>query len=192
MEEIWKDIEGYDGKYQVSNLGRIKAVYIRGIKRNKVLSSTITPEGYLKIILYKKGSKKTFMLHRLVAKAFIPNLENKPQVNHIDGNKLNNKINNLEWCTSSENIIHAYTVGLKKGIRGYENVCSKQIVQLDVHGNFIKVWGSSMEIERELKDMKVSQAAVIACCLGRAGNRKRITHKGYKWKYYEDYKKDCK
>lgn len=191
MEEIWKKVEGHP-RYEVSNLGRIRAIYIRGIKRNKILKPKLTKKGYLEASLYKEGGHKSFALHRLVAEAFIPNPNNYPTINHMDGNKQNNNISNLEWCTYKENIIHAYRTGLKHGIRGKDHSSSKKIAQLDLEGNLIKVWESSMEIERTLKELNVDQACVIACCRGRCGRKKRITHKGYIWKYYEDYKKDCK
>ena len=115
--EIWKDIEGYEGLYQVSNLGRVKSIYgwcgNRFVKRTKILKLKINNKGYTKVYLYKNKKSKMFFVHRLVAMAFVPNPNNLPQVNHKDGNKLNNSIGNLEWCTCSENIKHAYKTGLK-------------------------------------------------------------------------------
>lgn len=191
MEEIWKRVQEYP-RYEVSNLGRIRAIYIRGIKRNKILKPKLTKKGYLEISLYRERKHKSFRLHRLVAQSFIPNPNNLPQVNHKNGNKLDNRAENLEWCTCSENVTHAFRTGLKHGIRGKEHPSSKRIAQLDLEGNLIKVWESSMNIERTLKEINVDQAAVIACCRGKCGKKKRVTHKGYKWKYYENYKKDCK
>lgn len=103
MNEIWKDIEGYEGLYQVSNLGRVKRV-----KTGRILKGCKDRYGYgyLLVSLYKNGSQSTKRIHRLVAQAFIPNPENKPEVNHIDENKTNNMISNLEWSTSKENINH--------------------------------------------------------------------------------------
>lgn len=100
--EIWKDIQGYGGKYQVSNLGRV-----RSILRNKILIPKKTKKGYLRIRLYENNHCKNIVIHRLVAFAFIPNPENKPQVNHKDGNKENNCVSNLEWCSCYENFWHA-------------------------------------------------------------------------------------
>lgn len=122
MEEIWKDIQGYEGLYQVSNLGRVKSLArldTRGQRvSEKILKLGKHRAGYFRVNLYKNGKMKQYLVHRLVALAFIPNPENKEQVNHIDGNKQNNVIENLEWCTHSENIQHAYRTGLAKGLVG--------------------------------------------------------------------------
>jgi hypothetical protein len=106
-KEIWKDVKGYEGLYQVSNLGRIKSI----IRKGKILSNK--SHRYISVIFYKNKLRKNIRVHRLVAGAFIPNPENKPQVNHIDGNKKNNNVNNLEWNTQLENIRHAYRTGIK-------------------------------------------------------------------------------
>ena len=100
--EIWKDIEGYEGLYQVSSWGRVKSTYRGG----RVLKGRKTKTGYLRINLCKNRNVKEYLVHRLVAQAFIPNPQNKPQVNHIDEDKENNHVNNLEWCTAKENVNH--------------------------------------------------------------------------------------
>lgn len=101
MEEIWKDIEGFEGLYQVSNLGRVKSFYT-----NRILKCSTHPQGYLTVTLCKDSTKYTKKIHRLVAQAFIPNPDNKPEVNHIDENKTNNNLSNLEWSTRKENVNH--------------------------------------------------------------------------------------
>lgn len=107
MKEVWKSIEGYEGLYEVSNLGRVKS--LQGKKGdNYILSPISNVDGYCVVGLRKKGIYKQFRIHRIVAKHFIPNPENKSTVNHIDGNKQNNCVSNLEWCTMRENIKHAY------------------------------------------------------------------------------------
>lgn len=116
--EEWRDIEGYEGLYMISNLGRVKSLVgwngSKYIDRVKILKPSMTTTGYWKIELSKDKKKKSKKIHRLIAKAFIPNTNNKPQINHIDGNPLNNNIDNLEWTTQKENVDHAIKVGLKK------------------------------------------------------------------------------
>lgn len=101
MEEVWKDIKGYEGLYQVSNLGRVKRV-----TTDRILKGSKDSIGYLRVNLHKNNIPSTEKVHRLVAEAFIPNLENKPQVNHRDEDKTNNMASNLEWMTAKENINH--------------------------------------------------------------------------------------
>lgn len=120
LGETWKDIVSYEGIYQVSNKARIKRIMSRKNASNKIINYNICPKGYHKVCLTTNGKNKTFTVHRLIIGAFIPNPENKPFVNHIDGNKLNNNIENLEWCTQKENIEHAWKTGLAKAKKGEE------------------------------------------------------------------------
>lgn len=123
-------------------------------------------QGYVYVCLFKNNRQKTFRVNRLVALMFIPNPENKPEVNHKDGNKLNNCVSNLEWNTTKENIEHAYRTGLNKGR-------TKTVLQYDIQGNLIKEWNSITEATNQLKINNIS-----ACCAG-----KLKTVGGYKWKY---------
>lgn len=178
-EEIWKDIKGYEGYYQVSNLGRIKSLQRNGtIKKDRILKPN-NVKGYLQITLQKNGIKAYKKIHRIVAENFITNINNKTEVNHIDGNKHNNCIENLEWVTKSENQKHAYKLGLNKshGIKGEKNVLSKKIMQLDLEDNVIKIWGSMHDIERKLG---IKYQNVYACCKGIQNK----TH-NFKFKYYK-------
>lgn len=108
MNEIWKPVVGYEG-YEVSNLGRVRS-FKHG--RERIMKLTSNGRGYMQLELCRNGEIKHHTVHRLVAQAFIPNPENKRDVNHIDGNKLNNHIENLEWATPHENNLHAYKTGL--------------------------------------------------------------------------------
>lgn len=153
--EIWRDIEGYEGLYQVSNEGRIKS-----IKKRKILSLFANHKGYLQTYLYKNGEKKGFLVHRLVAEAFIPNPMNLPQVNHKDENKTNNSVENLEWCTNDYNINYSQ---------------SKKVYQYTLNNDLVKIWNSTMELGRN----GFSQPCISLCC-----NGKKQKHKGYKWSYY--------
>lgn len=108
MDEVWKPIKGYEGLYEVSNMGRVKSLRWPSPK----ILSPEKPGGYCRIQLYKNKKKIRMLVHRLVASAFIPNPYNKPEVNHIDGDKENNKVDNLEWVTGKENTNHAMKMGL--------------------------------------------------------------------------------
>jgi hypothetical protein len=117
--EEWKAIEGYEGYYQISNLGKVKSLSRKregngkkGIIKERILKTTTNSDGYHCVKLYKNGIKTTYRVHRIVAETFINGIKGKDFVNHRDGNKSNNKVENLEWCTFSENIRHAYDTGL--------------------------------------------------------------------------------
>lgn len=119
--ELWKEIEGFEGNYLVSNKGRIfrrARTYInpQGVNcevEAKELTPTKNGRGYLHVKIRYNGKRHTLLVHRLVASAFVPNPEDKPQVNHLDGDKTNNTVNNLIWVTARENIIHAWETGLR-------------------------------------------------------------------------------
>lgn len=116
--EVWKDIEGYENLYQVSTYGRIKSLsHINNLGRLRpecILGIRLSDRGYHSAVLYNNGKPKSFRVHQLVARAFIPNPNNKPHVNHLDGVKGNNLVENLEWVTISENAKHAFKTGLNR------------------------------------------------------------------------------
>lgn len=201
MEEIWKDIEGYEGLYQVSNLGRVRSLARtrwngKGMQKveERVLKSHTTKNGYMYLTLSIEGKHKTCSVHRLVLTAFNPveNMENL-QVNHIDENKENNRLCNLEWCTpeyntnygtrnkrASESKKGKYTGGNAPwyGKHGVKHNCSIPIVQLTLDGKLAEIYGSSCEAERS----GFTATTITACIKG-----KRKTHGGYKWEYLYKY-----
>lgn len=171
--EIWKDIEGYEELYQVSNLGRIRSLdrYVgyKGIKKRLIKGSlkigTVTQKGYVKVTLFKNGKGTTREIQRIVAETFINNPDCKEQVNHIDGDKQNNRVDNLEWCSPKENTIHAKKV-LKKGI--------KRVNQYDLQGNFIRSFSSIKEAGEVTNIPRCSISNVVCGRRNKAGK--------YKWK----------
>lgn len=189
MKEIWRDVPKYEGLYQVSNLGRIKSLERRvPIKNGKftryykecILSKVLGKRGYYVVSLGRRAQNKT--VHRLVALAFIPNPKNKPCINHIDGDKLNNNINNLEWCTYSENNLHGLRTGLItppwKGKFGKKHHRSKAVEQYSLDGNYIKTFDSISEAT-EFAGLK-SPSLISACA---SHKKSQLTAGGYKWEY---------
>lgn len=178
MEEIWKDIEGYEGLYQVSNLSRIKAL-AKFVNKGKchrgwgehLLRYGADACGYHRTNLSKNGNNRTVKVHRIVAQAFIPNPDNKPQVNHKDGNKQNNHIDNLEWCTQSENLKHAFRIGLKKPMAGENN-------------NGHKLTRDQVEWIRKHYKNRHKEFSTVALGKRFGVHRKTITRiiRGYHWK----------
>lgn len=179
-QEIWKDVNGYEGHYQVSNYGQVRSVdrivvrmYRGGFsKAGKIVKPYVTPKGYLRIQLSKDGKLKNFMVHRLVALAFIENPNNKPEVNHKDGNKRNNFLENLEWVTSSENQIHAYDTGLKKPNVKYIVKC----IDLDIVTDGVE----KMEKELWKRGYERASAATIWYCINSEhGKHLDLSFEGY-------------
>lgn len=187
MEEIWKDIKGYEGYYQVSNLGRVKSlariVYDdKGNKhptKEKILVGGKSYKGYRYVGLNKDGLYKRKAVHRLVAEHFIPNPENKPCVNHKDEVKTNNCVDNLEWLTHKENA--NYGTCIERRVKHtdwntHNDSKKKKVYQYDKELNLIKTWSSTCECEKE----GFKQGHIASCCRG-----ERKTHKGFIWSYCE-------
>ena len=150
MTEVWRDITGYEGLYQISNTGRVKSLdRINNVGRHckeRMLSIGLDGTGYLMIGLYKMGKRYPTNIHRLVAIHFIANPGGKPQVNHIDGDKTNSIVTNLEWCTEAENISHAHRVGLAKSKLTKEEV--EAIKNLKNKGLSQKIIGKMFNIDQ--------------------------------------------
>ena len=164
-EEVWKPIKGFDEFYEISNLGRVKSFYS---KKEKILKPIKDKDGYLQVKIYKNKKQYTAKIHRLVAKMFLLNSENFPEVNHKDENKENNCVNNLEWCDHAYN--NNYGSKIEKNLAK-----SKKVNQYDLNGNFIKTWKSMRFASNELK---ISNH-IKECCEG-----KFKSCGGYKWKFY--------
>lgn len=157
MKEIWKDIPEYEGLYQISNLCRIRSLY--NYKRNG--TNILVPKvkhNYYQIGLRKNGIRKWHQVHRLLAKAFIPNPNNYPVVNHINEDKLDNRIENLEWCSVSYN--NCYGTRLQR----VKEKVGKPVIQYDLEGNFINKYPSLMDTSRTLK---ISASNISLCCKGK-------------------------
>lgn len=179
MKEIWRPVKDYDG-YEVSNQGRVRSKY-------RVLTPTPTNKGYLRVNITKNGKSKSYRVHRLVAQAFIPNPDNKPQVDHINTDKSDNRVENLRWVTGPENCQNELTskhnsqrqIGEKNhmyGKTGKNNHSSKAIIQYDTDGYMLRKWDSMMDVERELG---IYSTQISAVC-----KSKKTTAGNYVWKYW--------
>ena len=188
MQEIWKDIKGYEGLYQISNLGNVKSLKRNRfnyrlqrmivVNKEKLLKQSFDGKKYLFVTLQKHKSRKNYRIHRLVAEAFIDNPNNLPQVNHKDGNKNNNCVSNLEWCDGSYNVKEAFRLGLSK--KGAVHPNSKKVLQYDSNGNFIKEWHCVIDAINNLHLPKYAHSSISLCCRG-----KTQSAYGFKWKYID-------
>lgn len=165
MEEIWKDIKGYEGLYQISNFGNIKSKKRQGT--NGKITKQVSKIGYYIVDLYKESKRQTKYLHRIIAETFIPNPNNLKCINHKDGNKLNNSIENLEWCNYSYNNFHAYRNGLKSNC--------KAVIQIDK--NTHKILNTFYSMKEASRKTNIPQSSISLCC-----NKKLKTTGGYIWK----------
>lgn len=183
LVEEWRPIEGFEGLYEVSNLGNVKSVeryvfhlrYGKKFIKEKIRKPIDSGIGYLQVVLFKNGKRKNHLVHRLVAEAFISNPNNLPQVNHKDEDKTNNNVNNLEWCTSKYN----NNYGTAKARISEKHInhpsMSKVVFQYTLNGKLIAEFPSTHEAERRTG---VNRGNICSCC---RGNYKSAG--GYKWKY---------
>lgn len=192
QEEIWKNIPWYDFHYQISNIWNVRNLNYRHTNKIRNIKNIIRKDWYVSLQLIKNKKQHTNKIHRLVAQAFIPNPENKPQVNHINWIKNDNRVENLEWCTQSENQKHAFHLWLNKIWENnnfktntpkphlwktwWLSMFSKKINQYDLEWNFIKTWDSFIEASLELG---INRWNIWNCC-----RWKYKTAWWFIWKYY--------
>lgn len=178
MQEVWRPVYEFVGLYEVSNWGRVKSVerYVYNSQcgkyhvKEKILKQRTDVYGYSNVNLCKDGVHKRCLVHRLVAEAFLPNPENLPQVNHKDENKLNNRVDNLEWCTNEYN--HNYGSCNERSGKSRR----KSVAQYTLTGELVKIWDSPTTIENELG---FSRKNISRCASG-----KRDTAYNFKWSYF--------
>lgn len=173
MEEEWRDVVGYEGLYQVSNLGRIKSFQYGNSHNIKIMNKHFVRGGYVSAQLWKSGTSKCIGIHRLVAQAFLENPNNFEQVNHKDENPSNNCVDNLEWCSVSYNI--NYGNRNKKVAQHF----SKEVIQFSLNGKEVNRYESASAT----KKFGFITSSVIRCC-----NGKLKQHHGYVWRYASSFK----
>ena len=165
-EEIWCPIKGYEGLYEVSDQGRVKSLKFG---KGKILKPFRNKGGYLRVGLCKNGEMKQCFVHRLVAKTFIPNPDNLPEVNHKDEDKENNSVQNLEWCTDK------YNTNYGTRTQRQAEKLSKPVLQLTKSGVFVREWKSTRDVERNLG---FNHGNISLYC-----NGKRKSSNGFVWKF---------
>lgn len=178
MGEIWRDIDGFEDSYQISSMGRFRSKdrYVKvcggGLRlaKGRVLAPVKCKNGYLEVQMRRKQKRTVGLLHREVAKAFIPNPDNLPEINHKDEDITNNCVDNLEWCTSKYNANYG-----SRNARMKANKKTIPVIQKDLDGNFIKRWNSLSDASRYFN---VDVSSMIRVCKG-----KQHTCRGFKWEY---------
>jgi hypothetical protein len=190
IKEEFRWIKGFEGLYLISNLGRVYSEQRKDslgrITGGCFKSTRFNKQGYIIISLNKNGVQYTKIVHRLVAETFIPNPENKPEVDHIDADKTNNTVKNLRWATKSENMRNPNTYcnmsgsAKKNPVNGDKNPFSRRVAQYDLDGNFIK--------EFESTGLASQAIGINASTIGKCALGKRPTCGGFKWKYTSDAK----
>lgn len=165
--EVWKPVVGYEGLYEVSNIGRVRSINFHKSGKAKVMRPSFNTWGYLIVDLRKNNKRHSYTVHRLVALAFIPNPDNLPEINHKNEIKYDNTVENLEWCTRKYNINYG-TGNERRGRR-------KSIVQFDNNGNVVRKWESGFAASRYYQ---IDRHGIYNCLHG-----KQKTCKGFVWKY---------
>ena len=186
MREEWRPVVGYEGLYEVSNMGNVKSLNYRGNGKEGILNAMKNNRGYLQVNLYKDGKMKKCLVHRLIATAFCENPEGYTEVNHRDEDKENNRADNLEWCSRSYNITYnglAKKIGKKirgrkqseEHIKKRAEKLSKPVLAIHKINGLILEFSSAHEAEKEIG---ISNSSIIQCCQG-----KRNSAGGFYWMY---------
>lgn len=183
IKEVFTDIHNFEGMYQVSNLGRVRScdrIICNGrFEKGKIMKPCKTKKGYLRVYLCKDGKQYTYSIHRLVALAFIPNPDNKPCIDHINGIKEDNNVKNLRWCTNRENVHFSMDNNTRHIFTPDESKCSRKVAKLDMNGIEIEVYPSLSEAAR--KNGIKSFTKISSVC-----NGQRKSAGGFKWQYRSD------
>lgn len=178
MNEIWKSVKGFEGIYAVSNFGRLKSFGNITGRKEKILKCTVTHYGYGQYSLNNNGYIELWKAHRLIAEHFLPKIEGKDCINHKDGNKLNNHVDNLEWCTRQENIIHSYDVLHRPHTKMKDGFIyppkAKSVIQLDSNRNEIAIFSSMTKAGEALK---INRSQIYNAII------KNHKTAGFYWKY---------
>lgn len=187
--EEWRDIEGYEGLYQVSSLGRVRTLpkpmfygassnvrnHESAIRAMRIMKARKKLNGYLQISLFRNGKPRTFTIHRLVAKTFLPNPHKYPYINHKDEDKSNNTVDNLEWCTPSYNIHYGSAIQKLSKAKTNHPSMSKPVLQFNLDGRFVAEYPSANEAARVTG---VKQGNISSCC-----NHTTKSTNGFIWRY---------
>ena len=184
--ETWRDIAGYEGLYEVSDLGNVRSLNYLRTGQTRILKPMKTPKGYQQVHLCKDGNIKKNYVHRLVAQAFIENPNNLPEINHKDENKENNAVTNLEWCDHKYNINHGTCIERVAKANTNNPKCSEKIIQMTLDYVFVKEWPSTAECGRN----GFSAGNVSLCCNNKYGLQGNV-YKGFRWVKAEDYYKEA-
>jgi len=166
--EVWQDIIGYEGLYKVSDCGRVKSLWF---KKERILKPNITSQGYSQLVLYKNSTIKSYLVHRLVSEVFIENPNQYTQVNHkLEFEKSNNNVSNLEWCEC----IYNNNYGTRN--KRISNVLSHPVIGVNLSNGYIM----SIISAESMRTFNFDPSCILKCCRG-----KRVTHKGYTWRYVQ-------
>lgn len=182
LNEEWRPVVAYEGLYEVSDWGNVRSLNYNKTKEIKELKQIPDKDGYMNVCLHKYGSQLSKRVHRLVADSFIPNPDNKPCIDHINGKKDDNRVENLRWATVVENNRNPVTmknmIGIQNGRQLNRKDCSKPVYQYTLDGKYVATYPSASEAARVFNCHK---GTIAKCCVDSGRNNKALN---YKW-YYE-------